>query len=75
MATLAEIELRLIAVEQKLSGAVAIPEYAIDVNDPAIAVNDICMGVKAGINLGAFFIGKVLAAPPTSDTDLTIYYP
>ncbi len=75
MATIAELELRVRAIEDTLSNAVIIPEYMKEVNDPSVANGDTVYGVKAGINAGAFFIGLVLAAPPTSDTDITRYYP
>jgi len=73
--TIAEAETRIIALETALNNAVTIPDYAKEINDASVAIGDIVMGEKAGINSGNFVIGTVIIAPPTSDAHITQLYP
>lgn len=60
--------------EYKIAGAqppVSTLNTYIDINSSNIAINQKVMGKKAGINGGSFFIGKAIAANPTTDAHVT----
>ena len=71
MASLAEIESRVLALEAKVSGAVQLPTGAIDINDTTITdkTGYCCFGIKAGINTGKLFVAVSSVANPVSDSD------
>lgn len=75
MANLAEIESRLITVENKILGAVEIPKGDIDIDDTKIADKTgwIVRGIRANINSGRFHVGLSTVPDPTSDSDYSYF--
>ncbi len=72
MASLAELEARLLIVEGKISGAVELPTGAVDVNDTTITDKTgwCTYGQIAGINGGKLYVGVSLVANPSVDADI-----
>lgn len=72
MASNAELEARLIVLEEKILGAVEIPMGQVEVNDTKITdKTGWCVyGEIAGINSGKLFVGVSLVASPAIDADI-----
>lgn len=67
MASLAELEARILTIENKIAGAVVLPTSAVEVNDTKITDKTgwVVYGKIAGINSGRLFVGVSLVATPT----------
>lgn len=75
MASNAELDSRLRAVEAVISGAVTIPEGSINVLDSNVAIGSHVWGIKTGINNNKFFQGYVQGtSPPTTDSHINFTY-
>ena len=72
MASLQEIESRLLIVEQKISSAITLPKLSVDVNDTKITdkTGYMVYGEISGINDGKLFVGISLVSTPTLDAHI-----
>ena len=73
MSSLADLDFRVTAIEQRLANAVTLPKDVLDITDTSVAdkTNRWVAGQGiAGINSGGMFIGYSTVANPTLDAHL-----
>lgn len=75
MASLAELESRVITLEGKVLGAVEIPKGDVDIDDSKVPDKTgwVVRGIRANINSGRFHVGLSTVPNPTSNNDYSYF--